>query len=75
MGYNKGGNELGKNNCVTKGQYTTWVHEKVEEFKLPYLCDPFMCMEPPNPTHIPKEEVSELKATIFICKKEYEELQ
>lgn len=52
-----------------------WVQERALQVKLAYPFEPSMHPNSPDPTHIPIEEVNELKETILRLEREYEELQ
>ncbi|XP_050916624.1 uncharacterized protein LOC127131752 [Lathyrus oleraceus] len=71
----KGKADLGRVNRITKESYFHWVREMVEVIKMPFIIWILVPFPESKPTHIPIEEVDELKATMARLEKENEELK
>lgn len=71
----KGKADLGRINGITKEPYFRWVKEMVEVIKMSFIIRIPVPLPEPKPTHIPIEEVRELKATMARLEKENEELK
>ncbi|XP_050889226.1 uncharacterized protein LOC127094432 [Lathyrus oleraceus] len=71
----KGKADLGRENGITKEPYFQWVKERVEMIKMPFVIRAPVPLPEPKLTHVPIEEVEELKTTMAKLEKENEELQ
>ncbi|KAI5396864.1 hypothetical protein KIW84_062915 [Lathyrus oleraceus] len=71
----KGKAELGRANGITKEPYFQWVKERVQIIKMPFVIRMPIPLPEPKLTHVPIEEMEELKATMAKLEKENEELQ
>ncbi|KAI5403843.1 hypothetical protein KIW84_051118 [Lathyrus oleraceus] len=71
----KGKAELGKANGITKEPYFQWVKERVQIIKMPFVIRTPIPLPEPKLTHVPIEELEELKTIMAKLEKENEELQ
>ncbi|KAI5384513.1 hypothetical protein KIW84_071495 [Lathyrus oleraceus] len=71
----KGKAELGRANGITKEPYFQWVKERVQIIKMPFVIRTPIPLPEPKLTHVPIEEMEELKTTMAKLEKENEELQ
>ncbi|KAI5399784.1 hypothetical protein KIW84_064929 [Lathyrus oleraceus] len=71
----KGKAELGRANGITKEPYFQWVKERVQIIKVPFVIRTPIPLPEPKLTHVPIEEMEELKTTMAKLEKENEELQ
>ncbi|KAI5402314.1 hypothetical protein KIW84_050069 [Lathyrus oleraceus] len=71
----KGKAELGRENGITKEPYFQWVKERVQIIKMPFVIRTPIPLPEPKLTHVPIEEMEELKTTMAKLEKENEELQ
>ncbi|KAI5387078.1 hypothetical protein KIW84_073291 [Lathyrus oleraceus] len=71
----KGKAELGGANGITKEPYFQWVKERVQIIKMPFVIRTPIPLPEPKLTHVPIEEMEELKTTVAKLEKENEELQ
>ncbi|XP_050895736.1 uncharacterized protein LOC127102408 [Lathyrus oleraceus] len=71
----KGKSDLGRINRITKEPYFQWVKEREEVIKMPFIIRIPVPLPEPKPTHVPIEEVEELKVTMARLEKENEELR
>ncbi|KAI5396233.1 hypothetical protein KIW84_062439 [Lathyrus oleraceus] len=60
----KGKSDLERANGITKEQYFWWVRERVEMTKMPFVIQTPIPLLEPKLTHVPIEEVEELKNTV-----------
>ncbi|XP_050876566.1 uncharacterized protein LOC127080282 [Lathyrus oleraceus] len=67
--------DLGRANGITKEPYFHWVKERVEMIKMPFVTRTPVPLPEPKLTHIPIEEVDELKTTMAKLERENEELK
>ncbi|KAI5437894.1 hypothetical protein KIW84_023859 [Lathyrus oleraceus] len=71
----KGKAKLGRANGITKEPYFQWVKERVHIIKMPFVIRKPIPLPEPKLTHVPIEEMEELKNTMAKLEKENEELQ
>ncbi|XP_050890084.1 uncharacterized protein LOC127095441 [Lathyrus oleraceus] len=71
----KGKAELGKANRITKEPYFQWVKERVQIIKMSFVIRTPIPLPEPKLTHVPIEEMEELKTAMAKLEKENEELQ
>ncbi|KAI5388637.1 hypothetical protein KIW84_074350 [Lathyrus oleraceus] len=71
----KGKAELGRANGITKEPYFQWVKERVQIIKMSFVIRTPIPLPEPKLTHVPIEEMEELKTTMAKLEKENEELQ
>ncbi|XP_050889332.1 uncharacterized protein LOC127094554 [Lathyrus oleraceus] len=71
----KGKDDLGIANGITKEPYFQWVKERVEMIKMSFVIRAPVPLPEPKLTHVPIEEMEELKTTVAKLEKENEELQ
>ncbi|KAI5384360.1 hypothetical protein KIW84_071392 [Lathyrus oleraceus] len=71
----KGKVELGRENGITKEPYFQWVKERVQIIKMPFVIRTPIPLPEPKLTHVPTEEMEELKTAMAKLEKENEELQ
>ncbi|KAI5445919.1 hypothetical protein KIW84_013954 [Lathyrus oleraceus] len=71
----KGKAELGRANGITKEPYFQWVKERVQIIKIPFVIRTPIPLPEPKLTHVPIEEMEELKTAMAKLEKENEELQ
>ncbi|XP_050900088.1 uncharacterized protein LOC127106830 [Lathyrus oleraceus] len=71
----KGKAELGRANGITKEPYFQWVKERVQMIKMPFVIRTPIPLPEPKLTHVPIEEMEELKTTMAKLERENEELQ
>ncbi|XP_050897848.1 uncharacterized protein LOC127104726 [Lathyrus oleraceus] len=64
--------DLGRANGITKEPYFHWVKERVEMIKMPFVTRISVPLPEPKLTHIPIEEVDELKTTMAKLERENE---
>ncbi|XP_050919744.1 uncharacterized protein LOC127137315 [Lathyrus oleraceus] len=67
--------DLGRANGITKEPYLHWVKERVEMIKIPFVIRTPVPLPGPKLTHVPIEEMEELKTTTENLEKENEELK
>ncbi|XP_050895933.1 uncharacterized protein LOC127102629 [Lathyrus oleraceus] len=67
--------DLGRANGITKEPYFQWVKERVEMVKMPFVIRAPVPLPGPKLTHVPTEEMEELKTIMAKLEKENEELQ
>ncbi|XP_050895689.1 uncharacterized protein LOC127102353 [Lathyrus oleraceus] len=70
----KGRADLRRANGITKEPYFHWVKERVEMIKMSFVTRTLIPLPEPRLTHIPIEEVDELKTTMAKLERENEEL-
>ncbi|XP_050902283.1 uncharacterized protein LOC127112348 [Lathyrus oleraceus] len=71
----KGKVDLERVNGITKEPYFHWITERVEAIRTPFVTWIPVPLSEPKLTHIPIEEVDELKATMAKIERENEELK
>ncbi|KAI5387679.1 hypothetical protein KIW84_073679 [Lathyrus oleraceus] len=71
----KGKAELGRANGITKEPYFQWVKERVQMINMSFVIRTPIPLPEPKLTHVPIEEMEELKTTMAKLEKENEELQ
>ncbi|XP_050915055.1 uncharacterized protein LOC127130012 [Lathyrus oleraceus] len=71
----KGRADLGRANGITEEPYFHWVKERAEVIKIPFVTRISVPLPEPKLTHIPFEEVDELKTTMEKLERENEELK
>ena len=64
-----------KKDCIVREPYCQWIRERIQFIKFPFSIEIPIPHTVIKPTHVPKEEVEELKSIIFRLEKDNKKLK